>query len=83
MHSVWGPRIRTAGQLQAAKSLAASAETDFVRDRARLNEEVARLQRELSDNLRTLSEEKRRAREAAITLDASQTAADQRCDANG
>ena len=68
-------RIRTAGQLQAATSLAMSAEADFVRDRAHLNEETARLQRELSDNLKSLSEEKRRARDAAITLDAAQTAA--------
>lgn len=71
-------RISTAGQLQATKALSASAETDFVRDRARLNEETARLQRELSENLRVLSEEKRKSREAAITLEAADSAAQQR-----
>ena len=58
--------------------MAASGEAEYVRERARLSEEAARLQREMEDNLRLLSEEKRRSREAAITLEAAQTSAQQR-----
>ena len=36
--------------------MAASGEAEYVRERARLSEEAARLQREMEDNLRLLSE---------------------------